>query len=184
MAQEKIKGNVKKIGNLRSRPNEVPAPRETKNTPKRKPVARTGPGTGLYFAQLVEAAGGEPASAQASQRHLRAYSAITFRHAACPRTGQRHRNQPVDSRSRARLPGTGRQPAHDARSAPQAQAVERRGTKPRRPIRRWLLCFFPDVLRGQPGSSARNRSFNWHVETGRPLETESTPCGRLLQTVQ
>ena len=40
--------------------------------------------------------------------------------------------------------------------------------RPRRPILRWLLCCFPDDLRGQPGSSARNKRDHGSVETGSP----------------
>lgn len=46
--------------------------------------------------------------------------------------------------------------------------MKRRGTKPREPDLGWLFSVFPDVLRGQPGSSARHCGFNHHVETCRP----------------
>jgi len=58
----------------------------------------------------VEAAGVEPASAQATHQRLHAYSVIKFHHVTCPRTSQWHRNRPVDSRPSTRSPGLGSQP--------------------------------------------------------------------------
>ena len=89
------------------------------NTPTKIPPAFAAGGAG--HGKLVEAGRVELPSAQALPRHLRAYSAIESRHAVCPRTGERHRQHPVGSRSRPRMPGTGRQPANDARHPPQAE---------------------------------------------------------------